>query len=119
MLFSLSVIVTVFLLTVLIFILKLGYEGLKAGEMGNMLGIFGVIILLFLIPLFIVMIIVTVAIFKAKRWALIFLLTLTSISFPIGFFTLAIGPIIFIGVMLFLGVMMWLEIRGLKSDYYS
>jgi len=109
----------VILLGAIIFVLKLGYEGVRAGEMGTMLGFFGVIILIFLIPLFITMIVVTVGVFKAKRWAVIFLLTFTCICFPLGFFSLAIDPLIFVGVMFFLGVMFWAEIMCLKSPYYS
>ncbi|MFO7889631.1 MAG: hypothetical protein R6V04_04755 [bacterium] len=115
----LSSIVTVILLIALIFVLKLGYEGVKAGEMGTMLGFFGIIMLIILIPLFIVMILATIGIFKAKRWAVIFLFTFTCICFPIGFFTLAVGPIIFMGVMFFLGLMLWAEIMCLKSSCYN
>jgi uncharacterized membrane protein (DUF2068 family) len=101
-----------------LFLLKLAYEGFKAGEMGVMIGIFGIIFLVFLFPLLILMIIITIGIFKEKRWTLILLLVVTCISFPVGFFALAVGPVIFLGVMLFLGLMLWAEIICLKSPYY-
>ena len=118
MLAWLSVIEMVFILMAFLFLLKLAYEGFKAGEMGIMIGIFGIIFLIFLFPLLILMIVITIGIFKEKRWTLIFLLVITCISFPMGFFTLAAGPVIFLGIMLFLGLMLWAEIICLKSPYY-
>ena len=114
----LSVIETLFTLMFFLFLLKLAYEGFKAGEMGVMIGIFGIIFLVFLFPLLILMIVITIGVFKEKRWTFIFLLILTCISFPFGFFALAVGPVIFLGVMLFLGLMLWAEIICLKSPYY-
>jgi len=101
-----------------LFLSKLAYEGFKAGEMGTMIGIFGIIFLVFLFPLLILMIIITIGVFKKRRWTLIFLLILTCISFPFGFFALVVGPVLFLGVMLFLGLMLWAEIVCLKSPYY-
>jgi len=45
----LSVIETVFTLMTFLFLLKLAYEGFKAGEMGVMIGIFGIIFLGFML----------------------------------------------------------------------
>ena len=114
----LSVIETIFILMAFLFLLKLAYEGFKAGEMGTMIGIFGIIFLVFLFPLLILMIIITIGVFKEKRWTFILLLVVTCISFPFGFFALAVGPVVFLGVMLFLGIMLWAEIICLKSPYY-
>ena len=114
----LSVIETIFILMAFLFLLKLAYEGFKAGEMGTMIGLFGIIFLVFLFPFLILMIVITIGVFKEKRWTFIFLLIFTCISFPIGFFALAVGPVVFLGVMLFLGLMLWAEIICLKSPYY-
>ncbi|MBA7557924.1 hypothetical protein ES705_50707 [subsurface metagenome] len=43
------------ILLIALFVGKLGYEGFKAGEIGNMIGIFSVAGLIFLIPLVILM----------------------------------------------------------------
>ena len=109
---------TFFTLMTFLFLLKLAYEGFKAGEMGTMIGIFGIIFLIYLFPLLILMIVITIGIFKEKRWALILILVVTCISFPVGVFSLAAGLVIFLGVMLFLSLMLWAEIVCLKSPYY-
>ena len=83
-----------------------------------MIGIFGIIFLVFLFPLLILMIVITIGVFKEKRWTLILLLVITCISLLAGVFTLVAGPVIFLGVMLFLGFMLWAEIVCLKSPYY-
>ena len=114
----LCVIQTFFILMVFLFLLKLAYEGFKAGEMGVMIGIFGIIFLVFLFPLLILMIVITIGVFKEKRWTLILLLVITCISLLAGVFTLVAGPVIFLSVMPFLGFMLWAEIVCLKSPYY-
>jgi hypothetical protein len=118
MLAWLCVFQTFFTLMTFLFLLKLAYEGFKAGEMGVMIGIFGIIFLVFLFPLLILMLVITIGIFKEKRWTLILLLVVTCISLLAGFFSLAVGPVIFLAVMLFLGLMLWAEIICLKSPYY-
>jgi hypothetical protein len=118
MLAWLCVFQTFFTLMTFLFLLKLAYEGFKAGEMGIMIGIFGIIFLAFLFPLLILMIVITIGIFKEKRWTFITLLIFTCISLLAGVFSLVAGPVIFLLVMPFLGLMLWAEIICLKSPYY-
>lgn len=109
---------TFFTLMAFLFLLKLAYEGFKTGEMGIMIGFFGIILLTFLFPFLILMIVITIGIFKEKRWTLILLLVVTCISLLVGFFSLVAGPVIFFIVMTFLGLMLWAEIICLKSPDY-
>jgi len=48
---ALGILCLIGILLIALFVGKLGYEGFKAGEMGNMIGIFSVAGLIFLIPL--------------------------------------------------------------------
>ena len=118
MLAWLCIFLTFFTLMTFLFLLKLAYEGFKAGEMGVMIGIFGIIFLVFLFPLLILMIVITIGVFKEKRWTFITLLIFTCISLLAGVFSLVTGPVIFLLVMPFLGLMLWAEITCLKSPYY-
>ena len=105
-------------LIIVLFVTKLAYEGFAAGEMGTMIGIFGVVGLLFLLPWLILAIVVAIGNFKGKKWSLILSLIFTAIGIPAAFFTLAIGTTVLLVVMFFLGLMLWVEIICLKHPYY-
>ena len=106
-------------LSLTVFISILSYEGFESGEMGAMIGIFGSIGLLFLVPWMIFKLILSIGIFKGRKWAVVISLVFTIIGFIPGFFMLGtgIGPFLFsIG---FLTIMLWAEIRCLKHPYYN
>ena len=105
-------------LIIVLFVTKLAYEGFAAGEMGTMIGIFGVVGLLFLLPWLILSIVLAIGNFKGKKWSLILSLIFTLIGIPAAFFTLAIGPAVFLVVIFFLGLLLWVEIICLKHPYY-
>ena len=98
---------------------KLGYEGFKAGEMGIMIGIFAVSGLIFLIPLFILKVIMAIVILRGKKWAIVLMLVFTALSILGGIFSVALGFIFYIFVMLYHGLLMWAEIICLKHPYYN
>ncbi|MQY76740.1 MAG: hypothetical protein GH155_03840 [Spirochaeta sp.] len=114
----LSIAVALLALIISLLVIKLAYEGFAAGEMGTMIGIFGAAILIFLLPLLVLSAVITIGNFKGKKWSLILSLIFTGLGFPAAFFTLAIGPAVFLAVILFLGLMLWVEIICLKHPYY-
>jgi len=105
-------------LIIVLFVTKLTYEGFAAGEMGIMIGIFGAVGLLFLLPWLILSIVAAIWNFKGKKWSLILSFILTIIAIPVAFFTLTIGPASFLLVIFFLGPILWLEIICLRHPYY-
>ena len=105
-------------LIIVLFVTKLAYEGFVAGEMGTMIGIFGLVGLLFLLPWLILAIVVAIGNFKGKKWSLILSLIFTVIGIPAAFFTLATVPAVLLVVMFFLALMLWVEIICLKHPYY-
>lgn len=110
--FSLAV-----LAVILTFILS--FEGFKAGEMGAMIGIFGSIGLLFLIPWLVFKLVLTIGIFKGRKWTVVISLVFTVIGFIPGFFMLGTGIGPFLLSIGFLTLMLWAEIKCLKHPYYN
>ena len=101
------------------FIFILTYAGFEAGEMGTMIGVFGAISFIFLLPWLAIKVIITIGIFKGKQWAVVISLIFTIIGFIPGFFTLGAGLPIFLISIAFLSLMLWSEIRCLKHPYYK
>lgn len=105
-------------LIIVLFVTKLTYEGFAAGEMGTMIGIFGAVGLLFLLPWFILTIVAAIGNFKGKKWSLILSLILTLLAILVAFLTLTIEPAGFLLMIFFLGPVLWVEIICLKHPYY-
>jgi len=108
----------VILFLIVVFIVIFCYQGFAAGEMGTMIGIFGVVALIFLIPLLITTIVVTFGLFKRKRSSVVLALVITCFGILGGFFTLAAGFSVYLGVIFYLGMMLYTEIICLKHPYY-
>ncbi len=104
---------------VILFFSKMGYEGFLAGEMGIMIGLFMIIIVLVLIPVWVFMVIVSIKLFGRKRWALITSLIITVFYLLVSFFSLLALPSILLPVLVFLIIMLSLEIRCLNSGVYQ
>jgi hypothetical protein len=116
---SLSAVDTALWLLAVLFVAKLGYEGFAAGEMGIMVGMFGVLWLFFMLPVLALKAVVTVYIIRCRRWSVVAALVISGVSIPAGVLSLAVGPEVFAGVMLFLGLMLWAEICCLKHPRFS
>ena len=115
----LSVVGVVMALSVTVFISILSYAGFDAGEMGIMIGIFASIGLFFLTPWLIFKVLLTVGIFRGKKWAVLISLIFTIVGLIPGFFSLGLGLIAFLGSIGFLSLMLWAEIKCLKHPYYN
>ncbi|MBW1714855.1 MAG: hypothetical protein JRJ77_03380 [Deltaproteobacteria bacterium] len=113
---SLAAMLIVFLIVVLAIIF--GYAGFAGGEMGTMIGIFAAVGLIFLIPLLITIIVVTIGLFKRKRWSVVLALVITCFGILGGFFTLRAGFSFYLVVMFYLGLMSYAEIICLKHPYF-
>ncbi len=104
---------------VILFFVKLGYEGFRAGEMGIMIGLFMIIIVLVLIPLWVFTVIMSIKLFHRKRWALITSLIITVFYLLVSFFSLIAIPSMLLPVLLFLIILLILEIRCLNSGVFQ
>lgn len=104
---------------VILFFSKMGYEGFRAGEMGIMIGLFMIVIVLVLIPLWVLTIIVSIKLFYRKRWALITSLIITVFYLLVSFFSLLAIPSMLLPVVVFLIIMLSLEIRCLNSSVFE
>jgi len=105
-------------LSTTVFISILSYAGFDAGEMGTMIGIFAAIGLLFLIPWLIIKLVLTIGIFKGKKWAVLLSLIFTVVGFFPALFSLGAGFFPFLVCITFLSLMLWTEIKCLKHPYY-
>jgi hypothetical protein len=110
---------TVLLFSFVALLVKLGYEGFRAGEMGFMVGIFLAVTTLIILPVLIFKIIVMLKLLQRKKWALIASIVFTSIFILINFISLTFGIFVFVILFIFLSLMLLLEIRVLKSDTYT
>ncbi len=115
--FSIVGLALALLLTV--FISFLSYEGFEAGEMGTMIGIFAAVGLFFIIPWLIFKLVLTIGIFKGRKWAVVISLVFTIIGFIPGLFMLGTGIGFFLLSIGFLTLMLWAEIKCLKHPYYN
>jgi hypothetical protein len=93
-----------------LFIGRIAWEGFRAGEMGIMVGILMLATLCFLVPWLAAKTVVTIGLFRRRRWAFVLSLVFTSIGLAGSFFTLAAGPVVLLGVLAYLGLMLWSEI---------
>ena len=116
---ALGILCLIGILLIALFVGKLGYEGFRAGEMGNMIGIFAVSGLIFLIPLVILKVIMAIGILRGKKWAIILMLVFTALSIMGGILSITLGFVVFLGVILYHGLLMWAEIICLKHPYYN
>lgn len=115
----LSVTGVAMILSVTVFIFILSYSGFDAGEMGFMIGVFAAVGLFFLIPWLIIKLVLTIGIFRGKKWAVLISLIFTIAGFIPGFFTIGAGLIAFLLSIGFLALMLWAEIRCMKHPYYN
>ncbi|MEA1897823.1 MAG: hypothetical protein U9N53_09195 [Bacteroidota bacterium] len=106
-------------LSLTVFISILSYAGFEAGEMGAMIGIFAVVGLFFLIPWLVLKLVLTIGIFKGRKWTVLISLVFTIIGFIPGFFMLGTGISFFLLSIGFLTMMLWAEIKCLKHPYYN
>ncbi len=104
---------------VILFFSKMGYEGFLVGEMGIMIGLFMVVIVLVLIPVWVFTVIVSIKLFGRKRWALITSLIITVFYLLVSFFSLLALPSMLLPVLVFLIIMLSLEIRCLNSGVFQ
>ena len=114
-----GIIKTILLFSFVLLLVKLGYEGFRAGEMGIMVGIFMAVIILIMFPILIFKIIVILKLLQKKKWALIVSIIFTFIYILINFLSLALGFFVFLILFIFLFLMLLLEIRLLKSNIYT
>jgi hypothetical protein len=110
---------TVLLFSFVALLVKLGYEGFRAGEMGFMVGIFLAVTTLIILPVLIFKMIVMLKLLQRKKWALIASIVFTSIFILINFISLTFGIFVFVILFIFIFLMLLLEIRVLKSDTYT
>lgn len=116
----LSGVLKVLLMTGVIFFFgKMSYEGFRAGEMGIMIGLFMIFIVLVIIPLWILMVVVSIQLFHRKRWALIVSLIITVLYLLVSFFALLSIPSMLLPVLLFFVIMLYMEIRCLNSGVFQ
>ena len=104
---------SLFLLLILFFA-KLGFEGFKAGEMGAMVGIFSIVGLIFLIPIFVFAVIVVIGIFKRKKWSYIASLVFSIIGSLASIIIITIGFLPFILAFTIMAFTIWLNVFCLK-----
>jgi len=96
---------------------KLAYEGFKAGEMGIMVGILVSVMVLFILPVTVLLIVMFLKIIQRKRWALIVSIIFTVVLFFINIVYLGVSFGVFFPIVITIVFLLVLEIRLLP--YFS
>ncbi len=99
-----GVIELLLMVPVLVFAVLLGYHGFAAGEMGEMIGIFSVVIVLFLLPYFAARLTAVLGLRKEKRWAAVLCLLLSILVLLAALFSFLEIPVLFILLVFYTGL---------------
>ena len=116
---GLSAVEAVLWLLAVAFVVKLGWEGFAAGEMGTMVGMFTAVWLLFLVPWAALKVAAAAGVVRGRRWAVILALVLSALTLPAGTLALAVSPLLFLGVAAFMALALWAEIACLRHPCYA
>lgn len=100
----------------LTFLILLGYHGFAAGEMGNMVGIFSVSVLFFLLPFALARFIAILGLRKSKPWAYVLTLILAALILITSFFTLPTWPLLFLLLLVYAASTGWAAFVGLRPS---
>ncbi len=106
------------LIALFVLMIIFGYEGIKGGEMGVIVGVGGIAGAIFFLPLLILFFFVVRGVFRGQRWTIVVAIILTALAFPSLFFYLKEGAGSFIVVLAFWGFILWMEIACLNHPYY-
>ncbi|MFW6181014.1 MAG: hypothetical protein ACOC8N_04630, partial [Spirochaetota bacterium] len=101
------------------FVVKLGWEGFAAGEMGTMVGVFTAVWLLFLVPWAALKTAAAAGVVRGRRWAVLLTLILGFLTLPAGVLALAVSPLLLLGVMAFLALILVTGIACLRHPCYA
>lgn len=98
-------------LSINMLLVKLAYEGFKAGEMGIMAGILVSVMVVLMLPVTILLFVMVKSITQRKRWALMGSIIFTFLFVLVTFSSLGIGFWVFFPIFIALVLFMVLEIR--------
>ena len=101
-----------------LFSVKLGYEGFKAGEMGIMIGIFSLVWIVPLLLWLALKVVSVIGIIRRRRWAVVLALISGIVELAAGVFSLGAGLTVFLAVVFFQGVFIRAAVACLKLPFF-
>jgi len=114
-----GIIELLFLYPAFLFTVFFGYQGFVAGEMGNMIGMFSVALILFLIPYLAARTAAVQGLRKMKRWAPVLCIVLSALVLTASLFIAFDLPFLLALILIYNSVSIWFAVVCLRHTGFN